>query len=141
MKKSQSIKSILALTLLTTISTASAKTITAFASGDQYPDMRTAPGSVANGDFFITDKGSARNIGDGNNEVTHWELDFRNNFGGNVSDMRTFLRSKKLLCSAILSLKMHPGKSNGMKGDVIGIVGQRAIGKNLPFAKTGQIPA
>ena len=133
MKKSGSIKSILTLALLTAISSASAKTITATASGDRYPNMITAPGSIANGDFFITDKGSARNIGDGDNEVTHWGLDFRNNFGGNVRDMRTFLKSKKLLCSAILSLKMHPGKSNGMKGDVMGIVGLRAIGKYLPF--------
>lgn len=134
MKKLGSITTLLSLTLLATISTANAKTITASATGDQYPNMSSAPGSVANRDFFITDRGEGRNIGDGDNEVTHWELDFRNNFGDGAK-MRKFLKSKKTLCSAVLSLKMHPGKSNGMKGDVIGIVGLRALGRNLPFRK------
>jgi len=136
MKNSQNIKSVLALALLTSISTTSAKTISASASGNQYPDMNTAPGSIVNGSFFITDKGADRNIGDGNNEVTLWELDFKNNFTGKTREMRTFLKSNKTLCSAIMSLKIHPGNSNGMKGDVIGIVGLRALGKNLPYRQT-----
>ena len=61
METSERIKSIMVLALLATTSTACAQTIIATASGDQYPNILTAPGSIANGDLFITGKDTTMN--------------------------------------------------------------------------------
>jgi hypothetical protein len=113
---------VMAMLLLAGAGRAGAESIVACATGSATPKTATAPGSIVNGDFTISQSGIIDGnsvVGDGINEVTTWTLDF--NPGGYAS-----FDTALPLASALLTLTLTPGEAF-VSSDTFAILGLPSI--------------
>jgi hypothetical protein len=112
---------VMAMLLLAGAGRAGAESIVACATGSATPKTATAPGSIVNGDFTISQSGIIDGnsvVGDGINEETAWTL----NFDPGYASFDTAVP----LASALLTLTLTPGEAF-VSSDTFAILGLPSI--------------